>query len=161
MLASACWAGVLSAQKSYRHFDGATAAEVEALTEAILPGDGTPGAKEAGVMWFIDGALATFDKGLAPAYQQGMADVQTRRKRLFPNSTSIATLTPTECHALVADFEKTEFFSTLRVHTLLGFFGHPKYGGNRNGAATKLLGFEEAHWYMPPFGYYDREAGQQ
>src|ERR1044071_3223637 len=134
LLASACWASVLRAQNSasYKYFDAAMAAEVEALTETILPADNTPGAKEAGVIWFIDGALAGFDKNLQPVYQSGLADVQARRKRLFPNSTTIARLTPDQRHALVADFDKTEFFDTLRQHTILGFFGHPKYGGNRN-----------------------------
>ncbi|MGA3200993.1 MAG: gluconate 2-dehydrogenase subunit 3 family protein [Bryobacteraceae bacterium] len=163
LLASACWAGVLRAQKSgtsYRYFDAATASEVEALAETILPADNTPGAKEAGVVWFIDGALAGFDKSLRPAYQSGLADIQARRKRLFPNSLSVAGLTPAECHTLVADFEKTEFFSVLRQHTILGFFGNPKYGGNRNGAAAKLLGIQEAAMYMPPFGYYDREVAK-
>jgi gluconate 2-dehydrogenase gamma chain len=163
LLASACWAGVLRAQNSgasYRYFDRTTAAEVEALTETILPADTTPGAKEAGVVWFIDGALAGFDKSLGPAYQAGLADVQARRKRLFPNSVSVAGLTPAECHTLVADFEKAEFFAVLRQHTILGFFGNPKYGGNRNGAAAKLLGIQEATMYMPPFGYYDREVAR-
>ncbi len=162
MLASACWAGALRAQSSgeYRHFDAATAAEVEALAEIILPADRTPGAKEAGVIWFIDGALAGFDKPMVAAYRSGLADVQARRKRLFPGSASIAALRPEEGHALVSDFEKTEFFATLRQHTILGFFGHPKHGGNRNGAAAKLLGIQEEHMYMPPFGYYDREAAQ-
>jgi hypothetical protein len=171
LMASACWAAILRAQTSnasWRYFDPATAAEVEALTETILPGDsppgapagGAPGAKAAGVVWFIDGALAGFDKNLRPAYQAGLADVQSRRKRLFPQSISIAALTPVDCHTLVADFERTEFFSVLRLHTILGFFGHPKYGGNRNGAAAKLLGIQEAPGYMPPFGYYDREAAQ-
>ena len=163
LLTSACWAAVLRAQNSgaaHQYFDAATAAEVEALTETILPADSSPGAKEAGVVWFIDGALAGFDKGLRPTYQSGLADVQARRKRLFPNSSSLAGLTPAECHTLVTDFEKTEFFSVLRRHTILGFFGHPKYGGNRNGASAKLLGIQEAHMYSPPFGYYDREAAQ-
>src|SRR5712675_1111803 len=108
LLASTCWAGVLRAQSagdSYKYFDAATAAEVEALTETILPADNTPGAKEAGVVWFIDGALAGFDKNLQPAYQSGLDDVQARRKRLFPNSTSVAGITPAERHALVANFE--------------------------------------------------------
>ncbi|HWE50653.1 MAG TPA: gluconate 2-dehydrogenase subunit 3 family protein [Bryobacteraceae bacterium] len=149
-----------SSGAGYRYFDAATAAEVEALAEAILPGDSTPGAKEAGVIWFIDGALAGYDKNLRPAYEAGIADVQARRKRLFPNSVSVAALTPSECHSLVADLEKTEFFGTLRQHTILGFFGLPKYGGNRNDAAAKLLGIKETRMYMPPFGYYDREAAQ-
>jgi hypothetical protein len=44
------------------------------------------------------------------------------------------------------------------MHTVLGFFGHPRHGGNRNGASEKLLGYRDQMMYTPPFGYYDREV---
>jgi hypothetical protein len=40
--------------------------------------------------------------------------------------------------------------------TLFGMFSTPSYGGNRDGAGWKLLGFEDMHAFQPPFGYYDR-----
>jgi gluconate 2-dehydrogenase gamma chain len=43
----------------------------------------------------------------------------------------------------------------------MGFFGDPSYGGNRDQAGWKLIGFEDKHQYEPPFGYYDGpERGQ-
>jgi gluconate 2-dehydrogenase gamma chain len=160
-LASACWAEVLRAQSTrFRYFDPATASEVEAVAETILPGDETPGAREAGVIWFIDGALAGYDKDLQPAYTKGLAEIQSRRAALFPGSKTIAELSAEQRIALVRDAEKTEFFTTIRRHTILGFFGHPRHGGNRNSASAKLLGITEAMMYSPPFGYYDREAAR-
>ena len=38
----------------------AQAREIEAITARIIPTDDMPGAKEAGVVYFIDRALATF-----------------------------------------------------------------------------------------------------
>jgi len=35
-------------------------------------------------------------------------------------------------------------------------FTLPAYGGNRGGVGWKLIGFEDAHVFQPPFGYYDR-----
>jgi hypothetical protein len=34
-------------------------------------------------------------------------------------------------------------------------FALPSWGGNRNEAGWKLIGFEDAHVFRPPFGYYD------
>jgi gluconate 2-dehydrogenase gamma chain len=161
LLASACWAEVLRAQTSaprFTYFDAATAAEVEAIAETIMPGDATPGAKEAGVIWFIDGALAGHDKDERPLYVKGLAETQARRTALFPGSSSIAALSSTQRIALLKDIEQTDFFRVVRLHTVLGFFGDPRYGGNRNGAGAKLLGRTEAMHYSPPFGYYDAEA---
>jgi len=45
----------------------------------------------------------------------------------------------------------------VRTHTILGFFGHPSYGGNRDLAGWKLIGFEDRYQFEPPFGYYDAE----
>jgi hypothetical protein len=36
-------------------------------------------------------------------------------------------------------------------------FSMPAYGGNRNGAGWRLLGFQDMHVFQPPFGYYDRD----
>jgi gluconate 2-dehydrogenase gamma chain len=55
--------------------------------------------------------------------------------------------------------EKTPFFETIREHTIAGFFSHPKYGGNRDGAGFRLLNFEDQHMFQPPFGYYDGPEG--
>ena len=163
LLATACWGEVLRAQTGAErlvYFDAGTAAEVEALAETILPADDKPGAREAGVIWFIDRALAGYDKDLQPVYSSGLREVQTRRAALFPGSVDIAGLTAEQRTALVRDMEKTELFGLLRKHTVLGFFGSPKYGGNRNGASAKVLGYQEAMMYTPPFGYYDREGAQ-
>jgi gluconate 2-dehydrogenase gamma chain len=163
LLATACWAEVLRAQNSaprYQYLDAATAAEIEAIAETILPGDNTPGAREAGVIWFIDGALAGHDKDQRSMYEKGLTEVQERRKALFPDSTTIAALSSDQRVQLLTDIEKTEFFAMVRFHTILGFFGSPSYGGNRNGASAKLLGYKDSMMWSPPFGYYDGEAAK-
>jgi len=137
------------------YLDPATAAEVEALAAQIIPSDGTPGAREAGVIFFIDRALATFDRDRRKAYRDGLAAVQAKRKELYPGSTSIASLSESEAVALVRAIEKSEFFELLRAHALMGFLGNPSYGGNRDQAGWKVIGFEDRHAFRRPFGYYD------
>lgn len=159
MLAAACWAEFLRAQpKRFAWFDPAAASEIEAIAAEILPDDDTPGAKQAGVIWFIDGALSGYDQDKRELYKSGLAETQAKRVQMFPSSTSIARLSAEQRIALLKSIETTDFFQQVRQHTALGFFGHPKYGGNRDMAGWKLIGVEHAMHYTPPFGYYDTEA---
>ena len=167
----AAWADIAAAQQHaheavqsstpppFQALDRATAAEIDALTSQIIPSIDGPGAHEAGVLYFIDRALSTFDAELRPAYRAGMAQVQQKRTELFPGSTSIAALTSQQQIRLIHSIESTDFFELLRTHTLYGFLGNPGYGGNRDHIGWKLIGFEDRTHYQPPFGYYD-DAGQ-
>src|SRR5579859_4154764 len=98
MLAAACWAETLGAQTksgkpTLAWFDPARAAEIEAIAGRIIPEDETPGAQQAGVIWFIDRALAGYDADKRDLYSRGLAETQAKRALMFPESTSIAHLT--------------------------------------------------------------------
>ena len=108
-------------------------------------------------MYFIDRALATFDEPRRGVYRDGLADLQARRKSMFPLSTSIASLAPARQTELLRTIERTDFFQLLRTHTLYGFLGDPSYGGNRNGVGWKVVGFDHKMQHQPPFGFYDAE----
>ena len=138
-------------------FDAETAAEVEAIASQILPSDDGPGAKEAGVVYFIDRALTTFDSDMQEEYRNGLSEVEKVRKQMFPSSASIAALSREQQFELVRRIESSEFFEVVRVHTVLGFLGSPSYGGNRGKAGWNYIGFEDRMSFQPPFGYYDRE----
>lgn len=162
LLAAACWAEVLRAQsEQFTWFDPATAAEIKAIACQIIPDDETPGADRAGVIWFIDRALAGYDQDKRELYKRGLAEMQAKRAELFPGSSSIASLTTDQQIQLLRAAEKTDFFQAVRYHTVLGFFGHPKYGGNRGEVGWKLIGVEYSMQYQPPFGYYDAEAAKE
>jgi len=139
----------------FQTLDPATAAELDAITSQIIPSTDGLGAHEAGIIYFIDRALSTFDADLREAYRTGMADVQKKRQGLFPGSTSIAALTSDQQIQLIKSIEATEFFELIRTHTLYGFLGNPSYGGNRDRVGWKLIGFEDRMAFQPPFGYYD------
>jgi gluconate 2-dehydrogenase gamma chain len=154
-------AQVASAQRQpFKSFSSTDAAEIEALTAQIIPSSGSPGAREAHVIYFIDQALATFDSDKRDAYAKGLAAVQEKRRELFPGSQSIATLNPEQQISLLSAIEKTQFFETLRTHTVMGFLANPEYGGNRNQTGWKHIGFESSHHFVPPFGYYDQEENR-
>lgn len=168
----ALWPQILAAQEHARHaaatpgaaftyFDHATAAEVEAIAAQIIPTDDTPGAREAGVIYFIDHALSTFDKESQEEYKRGLAELQAKRASMFPGSTSIAALKPDQQLALVQAIDETPFFEIVRTHAIIGFFNSPDQGGNRDYVGWKLLGMDPNMVYQPPFGYYDAEVKKE
>jgi gluconate 2-dehydrogenase gamma chain len=159
MLAMACWAEVLRAQsRKFVSFDAATAAEINAIACQIIPDDETPGADRAGVIWFIDRALAGYDEDKRELYRRGLGEMQSKSAQMFPGSSSIAGLAKDQQLQLLRAMEQTEFFQMVRYHAILGFFGHPMYGGNRDQVGWKLLGLEYSMHYEPPFGYYDAKT---
>ena len=144
-----------STPPAFQTLDAAAAVEIDAITSQIIPSSDGPGAHEAGVVYFIDRALSTFDAHLREAYRTGLAEVQKKRQELYPSSTSIAALSNAQQIQLIKAIERSEFFELLRTHTMYGFLGNPSYGGNRDRVGWKLIGFEDRMAFQPPFGYYD------
>ena len=135
----------------------AEAAEVEAVAAQIIPTDATPGAREAGVVVFIDQALTGFYSRQAAVFRSGLLGFQTRVHEWRPEADSFAALPSDQQIKFLHTVEHTPFFDSMRFLTVLGMFAMPVYGGNRDGAGWKLLGFEDRHAFEPPFGYYDRD----
>jgi len=136
------------------------AAEVEAVAAQIIPTDDTPGAREARVIYFIDRALTTFDKDKQPQYVKGLVELQKKQKKMFKNSAKFSGLNSEQQIKVLKAFEKNPFFEMVRVHTIMGFFADPSYGGNYDKIGWKLIGFKDDFYFKPPFGYYDREYNE-
>jgi gluconate 2-dehydrogenase gamma chain len=161
------WPGILAAQAHaqratasgqpvpFQFFSADQAVEIEAMSAQIIPGDDTPGAREARVVYFIDHILTTFDRDKQPAYTQGIKDLQHKTHELFPNTNRFSSLTPAQQIQLLTAIEKTQFFETVRLHTIMGYLSRPEYGGNHDQAGWKLIGFQDEMTFDPPFGYYD------
>jgi gluconate 2-dehydrogenase gamma chain len=139
----------------------AQAAGLEAVAMRIIPSDGTPGAKEAGVIYFIDQALASFAQDQKDPLIAGLGDLNARTKSQWPEVAAFAALAPERQDELLRAIEKTPFFGTMRTGTVMGMFSNPSYGGNRDQLGWKLLGFQAHGIYQPPFGYYDAEARKE
>jgi len=132
-------------------------ADVDAIAAQIIPGDSTPGAREAGVALFIDRALATFFGRMAPDFRSQLAAFRLRCQSQHPEVASFAALTSAQQMEFLKLVDRTPFFGRVRLLTLVGLFAMPKYGGNRDGVGWKLLGFQDQHIFSPPFGHYDRD----
>jgi len=165
---TANWSEVLRAHDHARHaaainppagfefFSPEQAAELEAIAAQIIPTDATPGAREAGVIHFIDRALATFDQDKRGLYLKGLGELQRRCAETFAPGKLFSQLEPAQQIELLKSIEKTEFFEAVRTHTIIGFFANTEYGGNKDQVGWKLIGFEDEFSFEPPFGYYDR-----
>lgn len=135
----------------------ADAADVEAICAQIVPSGATPGAREARAMYFIDKSLATYFAMMAPDYAKGLAEFQSKFRSATPALKSFAAAPADVQIAFLKANDRTPFFETTRMLTVLGMFSSPKYGGNYQGSGWKLLGFVDQHAFAPPFGYYDAE----
>jgi len=140
----------------------AQAAAVDALASRILPSvDGRPGAHEAGVVYFVDKALATFNAAQKKLYGKGLADLDRRAKRRVKGAAGFADLTPAQQDDVIHTIEKTPFFEAIRFNTIVGMFALPSWGGNRDFSGWHLLGLEHQPIFQAPFGYYDADANRR
>ena len=130
---------------------------MEAVAAQVIPTDDTPGSREARTVYFIDRALGTFDREKQPVYRKGLQELAARTAEMFPGAAKFSALTSEQQIQLLTAIEKTEFFNQVRLHTIVGFFANPEYGGNYNEIGWKLIGFEDKFVFSPPFGYYDRD----
>jgi gluconate 2-dehydrogenase gamma chain len=141
----------------WQFFSVAEAADVEAVASQIIPTDDTPGAREAGVVHFIDRALATCLSRLAADYRVHLGEFQAAFRAQHPGGGSFASLASEQQVEYLKTVDRTPFFDSTRLLTLLGMFSMPEYDGNRDGVGWKLIGFEAQHVFEPPFGHYDRD----
>ena len=150
------------------------ARELDAITACIIPTTDTPGAREAGVVFFIDRALKTFASEDLPRYRQGLADFQKLTADTFPGVRSFSAASPEQQQKILTqlfaetDSQKsasrlglppgaTDFLQTIRFHTIFGFLVDPEGGGNRDFVGWKAIGRDPAHSFSPPFGFYDKD----
>lgn len=132
------------------------AAEFDAIAARIIPTDETPGAREAGVIYFMDNVLGDSRAELLPVLRSQLAELQVAAYRRF-SSARFHTLTEAQQDALLTDIEETPFFNTLRYLTIAGMFADPSHGGNKDRIGWQLIGFENRHVWQAPYGYYDAD----
>ncbi|THG32816.1 gluconate 2-dehydrogenase subunit 3 family protein [Naasia lichenicola] len=136
-------------------FNRADAATIDAFAAQIIPSEeGSPGAREAGVVYYIDRALAGFMRDLQPLYRRGLEAISDLAVSVFGKEFSM--LYDFEQRSLVAGLDARsqsqpedfagQFYRVVREHTVQGFFGDPAYGGNRDVVGWKLVGFPGAQW---------------
>lgn len=153
-----------SVPKSFwRFFTEEEAALVDAIVEQIIPTDEWAGAKDAGVTNFIDKQLVGPYTRYQEDYRKNLASVQAYSKELHHQL--FEQLVWEEQTAFLKKMEVGEFsclsnlgkccvsgdviweegmdcsfFSLIRTHTMQGFYGSPRHGGNKDYVSYKMVG---------------------
>ncbi|HMD38031.1 MAG TPA: gluconate 2-dehydrogenase subunit 3 family protein [Candidatus Acidoferrum sp.] len=160
--------------EKFEFFTPEQAAEVDAVSARIIPTTDTPGAHEAGVVFFIDRTLVTFAKDNQKAYAEGLPALQAKVRELFPGTEKFSAATPEQQDKILVSLDEhsagkgrnpfglagaNSFFETVRVDTVMAFLIDPDSDkkGNRDGVGWKVIGRDSAHMFQPPFGYYDKD----
>jgi gluconate 2-dehydrogenase gamma chain len=128
------------AARPWRFFTAEEAETVIALCEQIIPADQDPGATDAGVINYIDRHLMGHFRRFQPVYREGLARLnelcrQRHGRRFaelkFEEQTAVL-------ESLTGDLKK--FFDLVIDHTMQGFYGDPRHGGNRDAVSWRMLG---------------------
>jgi len=138
-----------------RFFDEGEALLAAAAASRIFPSDESgPGAKEAGVVIYIDRQLAgpygsdryrytqgPFEDAPAEFGYQGKATPREIYREGLKGLTGFDQLNAEEQDATLERIEASVFFSLLRQHTIEGMFCDPMHGGNADMVGWQLIGY--------------------
>ena len=114
-----------------------------AICDQIIPADDFPSASQAGVLTYIDRQLARHYRRHRNAYRDGLEQTDAMSRKRFGQD--LAALTVPQQLEMVSSIEKENpgFFNLVRSHTLEGYYGAPRHGGNRDAVSWKMLGMAE------------------
>jgi len=143
-------------------------AAIKAFAERLMPGaPGKPGATDANVLNYIDLALAGAYSDQRDFYRRGIAQLEAYCQATYKES--FAKLTAARQDEVITALEGGKatgftwpsaqaFFNTLRTHTIEGMFADPVYGGNKDFAGWRLVGFPGAHPAFTPADMSSKDA---
>ena len=153
---SACAREAARTQQPFTTLSPDQGRTARAFAARIIPsGDGTPGAEEAGAVWFIDAALGGPFAGMKETVLAGLADLDERAQRAYGAAFDAATAEQQD--AIIGAVASAPFFASARLLVVGGVFADPVHGGNRDHAGFTMLGMDHEPAYQPPFGWYDAE----
>lgn len=133
-----------------------------------MPGaPGKPGARDAGVPNYIDLALAGAYADLQDFYRSGLAQLEAYCRKTY--NQPFVRLDDARQDEVIAALEAgkatgftwpaaQEFFNTVRTHTIEGMFADPIYGGNKDFAGWRLVGFPGAQAIFTPADMQSKQA---
>lgn len=131
--------------------------EFDAISARIMPSDDSPGAMEAGVIYFMDTVLNDDREAELAVLRTGLSELQASANAAH-GVDYFHELSAEQQDDLLREIEQGQFFGTLRFLTIAGMFSLPEYGGNQNYIGYEVIGYDNRHAWAPPFGFYDDQA---
>jgi gluconate 2-dehydrogenase gamma chain len=155
-------AGCTSDAERFVRLTPAEVRTARAFAAQILPSESdSPGAEEAGVVYFIDRALgAPFFADMVPVIRSGLADLDARARAAGVHG-GFSALSDAGQTAMLRRIADGPFFSSARTLVLIGAFADPFHGGNRGGAGLRMMAMEHRPTYSAPFGWYDAQPSAE
>jgi len=98
-------------------------------------------------------AIAT---GCAPGKQGNWEQIQAMSRKRFGQDLEL--LSQPQQLAIVSELSEQDrtFFELVRDHTMEGYYGSPRHGGNRDAVSWRMLGLPEP----PPLGRSQYDLGK-
>lgn len=140
----------LKVKGGYYFFTPQEADCVTALCEQIIPRDQSPGAIDAGVIYYIDRQLSGVFHSHQDTYRQGIQKLQAYCKDQY--SKNFETLSFDDQQKILTLMESNQmnetewketkpadFFNLILSHTMQGFYGSPIHGGNKDYMSFEML----------------------
>lgn len=149
-------------------FNAQDAATVAAFAERLMPtAPGKPGAHDANVLNYIDLALSGAYAELQEFYRRGVAQLDAYCRKTY--NEPFARLDSGRQDQVITALEQGKaagftwptaqaFFETVRTHTIEGLFADPAYGGNKDFAGWRLVGFPGGQAVYTPADLQNRQA---
>lgn len=138
----------------FKIFSVSEGAEYAAIASRIIPSDESPGANEAGVVFFMDNVLSDGRELEHDILKEGLKSLQAMCVERF-GASLFYSLNANQQDQLLEEIEGAEFFETVRYLTIAGMLSLPEYQGNRDNIGFKMLGYENRHAWTSPYGFYD------
>ncbi len=143
-------AGCLKTSKTWRFLTNEEAHTLEAVCDRIIPADQDPGAAWAGTVNYIDLQLVGPYRRHQKAYRQGLVGLDETSREKFGKA--FTALPPNEQDEILKALEKgdapgetwkkrssKQFFAMFVRHTMEGFYGDPRHGGNRDRVSWRMV----------------------
>jgi gluconate 2-dehydrogenase gamma chain len=130
-------------QGNWDFLSDAQARTLVAICDQIVPADGFPSASQAGVLAYIDKQLVRHFRRHQDAYRDGLEQTEAISRKRFGQD--LAALTSQQQLEVVSVIEQQhlDFFNLVRSHTLQGYYGSPRHGGNHDAVSWRMLGLDE------------------
>lgn len=152
-------------KSSWRFFSLEEALLMDAIVEQIIPTDEWVGARDAGVTNYIDKQLVGPYVRFQEKYRDGLSAVQSSCRILFSKSfkelswdEQTGFLRKMEAGKLSQTLERRDpsqkvkkiwensfdrsFFNLVCDHTMQGFYGSPRHGGNKDYVSYRMIGLD-------------------
>lgn len=144
------WTACQKNVRTHQFFTNQEATVVDQMAAQIVPSDEAPGSKEADVLNFIDIQLTQAYQRYQDDYRNGLKAVQETAIQLFGKKfddlnqeQQVELMLALESNqapdGIWKDPTAPQFFRMIRDHSLQGFYGDPRHGGNKEYVSYKML----------------------